>query len=116
MPFDLASVVIDSLPSVPFSERQSLPECQGLYFVVGLDGGVAYLGKARNIRSRWLAHHRRHSVAKIEGAVIAWMPFDGSATLLRDAELACIAHFNPPLNGDVMGNVDEKQVYHAQVP
>lgn len=115
MTFDPAAVSISSLPSVPFAERQNLPEFQGLYFVVCADGGVAYLGKARNIRHRWMTHHRRHNIARIEGASIAWLELDVSATLLRDAELSCIAHFKPPLNGDIMNAVGEKDKYHAQV-
>jgi hypothetical protein len=91
-PFDPAS-----LPSVPFTERKSLPAVTGVYFVLAADGSVAYIGKARSIRGRWQIHHREYHVSKMEGASIAWLELPSEEVALA-VERQMIDRFRPPLN------------------
>lgn len=87
-----------SLPSVGFAERQSLPECSGIYFVIDGDREVVYIGKAKNIFSRWISHHRANQVkACIAEARIAWLLVPCNE--LAEAELKLIEVFAPKLNG-----------------
>ena len=45
------------MPFVLFKDRPQLPAISGIY--IAIDGDTAvYVGKAKNIRSRWKNHHR----------------------------------------------------------
>lgn len=45
------------LPSVLFIDKKHLPDCSGVYFVVDQSETVIYIGRAENIKKRWLNHH-----------------------------------------------------------
>jgi predicted GIY-YIG superfamily endonuclease len=46
-----------ALPNLKLLERQRLPECSAIYFVIARDQ-VLYVGLATNLRIRWQTHHR----------------------------------------------------------
>ena len=97
--FDPSRIALDALPSVPLADRRGLPASQGIYFVLGSDGTVLYVGKSQNIGARWAAHHRLLDLAQWQSARVAWLQLDGDAVLLHEIERACIEHFSPVLNG-----------------
>ncbi len=86
-----------ALPSLPLDERAALPDTPAIYFVLAGDT-VLYIGQSVNVRQRWVAHHRLAQLNEHGGCRIAWMTVD-AAGLLGELERACIAHFEPVLNG-----------------
>ncbi len=56
----LADIQILSLPKVSLETKEMLPEYSGIYYVIDESNTVWYIGKAKNIRKRWLgkSHHR----------------------------------------------------------
>lgn len=102
MTFDPTVVTPAALPSVPLAERKSLPPCQGIYFVLAGDERVLYIGRAKNLRSRWAMHHRLKDVTANGASSIHWLAFDGSSELLDGIEKACIEYFAPALNGVIV--------------
>ncbi len=93
-------VVLPALPSLPLDERGDLPDTAAIYFVLAGDA-VLYIGQSVSLRQRWLAHHRLAQLNEYGGCRIAWMTVD-DAGLLDALEQACIAHFEPVLNGEVI--------------
>lgn len=85
------------LSSVPISNRDALPHCQGIYFALA-HGQVLYIGKARNIRNRWRNHHRFGDLQMVEGVSIAWLSFEGSPAKLHSLERELIELHLPVLN------------------
>lgn len=97
--FDPTKIELAALPSVPFDQRSALPSCQGVYFALAADGAVLYIGKAKNIFTRWLSHHRELGLSARDCVSIAWLAFDGEAAALDAIEKTCIGFFRPVLNG-----------------
>lgn len=92
-------VEIARLPSLPLAERLTLPREPAIYFVLGQDNEVLYIGKAACLLTRWKGrHHRKIQVETIPGVRIAWLSVS-DASLLLEIEAALIAYFSPPLNG-----------------
>jgi excinuclease UvrABC nuclease subunit len=89
----LASVNLAELPSVAFEQRQALPECSAVYFLLSTDGEVVYIGRTRNLSNRFTRHHRR---TQFESLKIAWLRV--SVDELKDVEQSAIALFRPRLN------------------
>jgi hypothetical protein len=106
-----ATLNITALPGVAVAERKALPNCPGVYFVI--DGDVVmYIGRAVNLRNRWKNHHRLNQV---RGARIVWLAISDAA-LLDGIEQACIAYFQPALNGSGVDYVDGEAVRTFRVP
>jgi hypothetical protein len=96
-----ASISLESLPSVPLEDRQSLPCEPCIYFAIDGQGVVQYIGRSVNPARRWASHHKRRSLESIGGVRIAYLALD--ADLLADVEAALIEWFNPPLNCSIGG-------------
>lgn len=86
-----------ALPSLPLDEHRGLPNTAAIYFVLAGDT-VLYIGQSSSLRQRWLAHHRLQQLNEYGACRIAWMTVE-DAGLLDELERACIAHFEPVLNG-----------------
>lgn len=56
---NLAQII--KLPSRSFNDLNSLPEKQGIYFVVA-GNEIIYIGRSRNIRKRWVGEHHRKEI------------------------------------------------------
>ena len=91
------SIDIETLPSVSMSERFDLPIVNGVYFVLGSQGEILYIGKAANLRKRWYGHHLLENRLRLATCKIAWLLAD-ETILLDELEDACIAHFSPQWN------------------
>ncbi|MFQ4139038.1 GIY-YIG nuclease family protein [Nodosilinea sp. PGN35] len=88
--------------SVTFSERNLLPTTSGIYVVVDSENFVWYVGKAKNLKNRWLgrAHHRYPQLIRSSKKLqhrICWkiVPI----TELDKQEQLYIDKFKPELNG-----------------
>jgi hypothetical protein len=88
-----------TLSSIKISQINSLPECSGLYFLL-LNGVTIYIGRARNLKSRWKQHHIRPYVKGFERNLrLHYIPVFYSG-VLKDVETKRIAFEEPLLNGE----------------
>ncbi len=87
--------------SVPFDERECLPETSGICFVVDSRDQVWYVGKATNLKSRWVGrnHHRFPELSRSHSRRryrIHWHCCP--STHLDKLEKEWIKRYNPILN------------------
>jgi hypothetical protein len=100
----------NTLPSVAFIEKETLPDCCGIYFVMNGDE-ILYIGKSVRICNRWKAHHKLEMIKSLENSDnfrIAWLELK-DRTLLDETEIALITHFKPKLNGAVFRSINKAQ-------
>lgn len=83
--------------TVPYKDHKAMPQQPAVY--VARDGDtVLYIGSTKNLRQRWMFHHRAR-----------WMPANTELTFFTDlsiplrwywlAEHQLIVYYDPPLNG-----------------
>ncbi|MEG4121826.1 hypothetical protein QUA43_30695 [Microcoleus sp. N9_B4] len=89
-----------TLPSLSLANRSTLPSCPAVYFVLEGDR-VLYVGRSRNLRQRWVIHHRYKQLKAISNIRIAWLECS-EPSLLAEIEAAMIRYFLPPLNGSAV--------------
>lgn len=85
---------LSSLPSLPLSDRKQLPAISCIYFAMS-SGTVQYIGRSKNLRNRWMFHHRQSQLDS--NSSIVWLEV-GNPALLPDIEADLIQWFKPPLN------------------
>ena len=86
-----------ALSSVLVVDRRQLPDSPGIYFVLGTDNQVFYVGRAQSLRQRWSQHHRLAEFLSIAEGKIAWLPV-AAFEQLHALECAYIALYAPPYN------------------
>ncbi|MCS6958992.1 MAG: GIY-YIG nuclease family protein [Pseudanabaenaceae cyanobacterium SKYGB_i_bin29] len=87
------------LPSLHLSNRKQLPACSAVYFVMDSNNIILYVGKAKNLSSRWRNHHRLFEFQKFDRQFplrIAWKVCDEKT--LDEVERRLIEQYRPPLN------------------
>lgn len=87
------------LPSVPLAQRNHLPTCSAIYFAIDANNRVLYVGKAKNLATRWQNHHRLHKLKEIDQQSpvrLAWQAWNEAD--LSAAEKSFILHLHPLLN------------------
>lgn len=99
---DLKTLDIHKLPCVNIENKNLLPEISSVYFVIDSNNMIQYIGRAQNIKQRWLSHHRYNQLSKIGGLRIVYLQIE-DIDLLRDIETILIGYYKPPLNNT---NVD----------
>ena len=77
--------------------RSHLPNTSAIYFAIDSLGNIQYIGKAADLRQKWMQHHRYKQLLSINGVRIAWLQID-TPELLASVEAALIHWFDPPLN------------------
>ena len=95
------SFQLDKLPFVEFLKKDQLPETAGIYFAVDNDYKVWYIGKAQNLRARWLGHHRYDQLKKINkknNIKLLWYCCDKHEINLTQLENYFIDKYHPALN------------------
>jgi len=88
---------LSAMPSLPLDEKGAFPKASAIYFAIAPSGVVQYIGRSRNPKVRWLAHHKFSELSAIDGIRIAFLFADED--LLPAIEGALIKWFDPPLNG-----------------
>jgi len=59
-------------PSTALDQIAALPIGAAIYYVLNRDGGVLYVGASKQVRQRWVNHHRRSDLAAVGATRIAW--------------------------------------------
>lgn len=85
---------LSTLPSLPLSDRKQLPAIPCIYFAIS-SGTVQYIGMSKNLRNRWVNHHRLSRLSL--NSNIAWLKVS-DISLMPEIENALIHWFKPPLN------------------
>jgi excinuclease UvrABC nuclease subunit len=80
---------LKQLPSILLEDRKSLPNLIAVYFVLDDNDNVLYIGQAKNVRNRWLGHHKTNQLTKLQNVKIAYLAVD-KEELLYEIEKACI--------------------------
>lgn len=94
--FDPRTLKIARLPSVLLASKKQLPTFPGVYFAVAKNSDVLYIGKAQNLRHRWVRHHRFDELVEAGCCSIAFM---GCPLIyLSKVEAVLIYWFRPKLN------------------
>lgn len=86
-----------SLPGVPLSRLDLLPNCSALYFIT-CTTNILYIGCTDRLRSRWINHHKLDILRRNwPKAVIRYEEIESAFESL-EKEQQLIRHFQPPLN------------------
>ena len=91
---DISIEWCEGLKQLPIKNRHQLPACPAVY-VVCLCDEVLYVGQSRNLKNRWMGHHRLKQFPP--QCVIFWLVV--SETYLRQVEYIAIEKLKPKLNG-----------------
>jgi excinuclease UvrABC nuclease subunit len=86
-----------ALPSMPFEQRKALPRVPAVYFLIGGDSEVLYIGESYNLRSRWGHHHCLTDYEPEQELRIAWIEIEDDMMRGR-IETALIWSHRPRLN------------------
>jgi len=89
------------LPHIGLNSRELLPEHSGIYYVLDETSIIWYIGKAKNLRSRWAgdSHHRLYQLQKQRKKQLT-IYYEFVANSQLDAiERQRIEQYNPQLNG-----------------
>ena len=85
-----------TLPCMTLSDSKSFPQVSCIYFAIDSLGCVHYVGKTKNLNSRWKNHQCKDRLLNIGGIKIAYLILDDSS--LGQVEKDAILFFSPPLN------------------
>ena len=83
------------LPSVPIRELKGLPRIPAAYAVVS-NAEVLYVGKAKNLASRWIAHDKMVHFLDFTDAKIFWL--EGTIDSSARTEVEWYDSFHPRFN------------------
>jgi excinuclease UvrABC nuclease subunit len=86
------------LPSLPLEHKRQLPPVPAVYFALGEDSEVLYIGRSISLSARWSAHHRFPELQSLGNVRLAWIEFE-TEEFLEEVEQVLIDHFSPKLNG-----------------
>lgn len=70
---------IDLLLSLPIPRRDELTKGGAVYFVIDETDEILYIGKAKNLKRRWKAHHCCADLDKPKSTRVAWLPVKSEA-------------------------------------
>ncbi|MFB8797074.1 MAG: GIY-YIG nuclease family protein [Microcoleus sp.] len=89
------------LPHISLKSRTLLPEESGIYYVVDETSIIWYIGKAKNLRTRWTgdSHHRLDQLQKQRKKQFTIYYELLPESLLDLIEQQRIEHYSPQLNG-----------------
>lgn len=85
------------LPSFPLEWKTALPKCQAIYLVLSKQKEVLYVGRSKNLRSRWKSHDRYQHLKQLPDLTIAWVEVSDNF-LFVTIERALIEFFKPRFN------------------
>lgn len=86
-----------NLPFVSINDKNQLPSVSAVYIVFGLDKDCLYVGKAKNLKTRWANHHRFGMCVENGAQIISWITAEESE--LPKLEQGIMLELRPLLNG-----------------
>lgn len=89
---------IQGLPSWPVCDRDQLPHAPGIYFVLGADDRLLYVGRSNNIWYRWQNHHKHDAVTLASALSRIAVLIVHDIEQIPSLEARYIRTFDPPLN------------------
>ncbi|MGB3193254.1 MAG: GIY-YIG nuclease family protein [Limnoraphis sp.] len=95
------AINLSSLPSLSLLNKDKLPHCSAIYFLLDCENRVLYVGKARNLCARWKDHHRFEQLKKLNrksNIKISWLVSKNDQELLDQTERYFIDLYQPLLN------------------
>lgn len=92
--------VLQQLESVSLLHRSQLPEIPAIYLVYQGER-LLYIGRTKNLKQRWLTHHRYKQFAQLEDVRVAWFPCKEE---VPEVEATLIELLEPELNGLDIGD------------
>ncbi len=97
-----------SLPSLSLLERNKLPKCGAVYFLIDRDKNILYIGKSLNVCHRWKSH-KLLTLLRLNNSeyTIAWYEC-ADTNNLREIEVSLIKLFTPKLNVNHTGRSEER--------
>ncbi len=102
----LADSKIINLSKVSLETKELLPEYSGIYYVIDQNNTVWYIGKAKNIRKRWLgkSHHRIYQLERQKQKYFNIYYEQVNLTELDKREKQQIKKYTPHLNNSPVKN------------
>lgn len=104
----LSTIQVSLLPSVAFEHRADLPSMPALYFVLGSQRDVLYIGQTANLMTRWKSHHRALQMQG-GGYRIHWTEIADEQRRIT-TEREAINYFQPIWNRSEVPTDDMKRV------
>jgi predicted GIY-YIG superfamily endonuclease len=96
-----AALQLTELPNLPLPQREQLPTCPAIYFALDSNDRVLYIGKAKNLLSRWQNHHRLEQLTYIHRRApvrLCWLDLSDRIEQLDVEENYYIELYRPLLN------------------
>lgn len=106
---------LDRLSGIDFPKLEQLPETAGIYFVVDDNKNIWYIGKAQNIKARWIGHHRYAQLNRLNQKnhiKILWYRSENDENILTELEKHFINTYHPILNKT---KVEVRQITPAEL-
>ena len=63
---DPCSIVLETLPLTPFTQRRMLPECSAIYFALSEQGMILYIGQTASLYHRWIQHNQMQQLLRLD--------------------------------------------------
>ena len=95
--FSVDTVKVSELPFVSLLNCRNLPSVPGIYFVLDASADVRYIGLSKDLRARWMAHHKYDAFQSLGAISVAYLTVS-DISLLSSIEVALIKHFKPDMN------------------
>ena len=89
--------VLQTLDSQPIVKASKLPAISAVYFVA-TETQLLYIGRAQNLKDRFISHHRKQQFLSIPDVKLFWFPVDSEHSPVVENSL--IGLWEPELNGE----------------
>ncbi|MBD1852996.1 GIY-YIG nuclease family protein [Cyanobacteria bacterium FACHB-502] len=96
-----SALQLTKLPNLPLPQREHLPACPAVYFALDSNDRVLYIGKAKNLWSRWQNHHRLEQLTYLHKRApvrLCWLDLSDRIEQLDAEESYYIELYRPLLN------------------
>lgn len=103
-------VELSNLPQLPLEDKRSLPDLPAVYFAVGTDSEILYVGRTASLRRRWKGNRHQHLETlynRDEPIHLAWLAVEHE-DWLPELEYELITRFRPVLNEQPNPTADQK--------
>ncbi len=112
-----------ALPSLPLAHRKQLPDVSAVYFCLGADEELLYIGQTSSLYWRWGVRHHPKLVLcrKLGMKYLAWLVVEPCGNNISNRwqrlniERELIRRFDPPLNMNTTTLFSKREAKYAEV-